>query len=112
MATRTTTNRTTNRKPGSGKPAPRGAAAKDTSADKTKKAAAAAAPAPAPAPPAPKPAPKETVSLIDEKPKTPRRRTPSDLQNKPFTVLPPISRLREPVEAAKPTPEVVEETVV
>src|SRR5690349_24999676 len=102
MATRTTTNRTTNRKPGSGKPAPRGAAAKDTSADKAKKAAA-AAPA-APAAPAPKPVPKETLSLIDEKPKTPRRRTPSELQNKPFTVLPPISRLREPVEAPKPAP--------
>ncbi len=113
MATRTTTNRTTNRsKPGSGKPAPRGAAAKDAPADKIKKAAAAAAPAPAPAPPVPKPIPQETVSLIDEKPKTPRRRTAAELQNKPFTVLPPISRLREPVEAPKAAaPEEVEEVV-
>lgn len=103
MATRTTTNRTTNRKPGSGKPAPRGTAAKDVSSDKNKKAVA--APAAAPAPPAPKPAPKETVSLIDEKPKTPRRRTAADPHSKPFTVLPPISRLREPIEPPKPAPE-------
>src|SRR5690606_243134 len=47
-----------------------------------------------------------------EKPKTPRRRQPSELANKPFTVLPPISRLREPVEPPKPTPPPPEEEPV
>jgi translation initiation factor IF-2 len=98
MATRTNTTRTTTRKPaGTAKPAGKAGAGKAAPADDKKKAAA-EAPAPAPAP---KPVKKETLSLIDDKPKAPRRRTPSEIENKPFTVLPPISRLRDP-EPPKP----------
>jgi translation initiation factor IF-2 len=47
---------------------------------------------------------KETVSLIDEKPKKVRKPIPANLEHKPFTALPPISRLKEP-EAPKSAPE-------
>ncbi len=56
------------------------------------------------APPAPKAAPKEAVSLIDDKPKTPRRRQPAELENRPFSVLPPISRINAPPEPPRPAP--------
>ncbi|MHA3773975.1 translation initiation factor IF-2 [Verrucomicrobiota bacterium sgz303538] len=97
MATRTNTNRTNTRRPAGTKPPAKNAAAKPAPADEKKKAEPAA-------PPAPKPAPKETVSLIDEKPKTVRRR-PAGQESKPFSVLPPISRIREAAEAkAAPAP--------
>jgi translation initiation factor IF-2 len=54
--------------------------------------------------------PKEAVSLIDDKPKTPRKRPPASLTNKPFAVLPPISRLNQPEPPPKPPePAPVEE---
>ena len=53
-------------------------------------------------------APKETLSLIDEKPKTPRKRTAAELENKPFAGLPTISKLRQP-EPPKPEPVIVAE---
>jgi translation initiation factor IF-2 len=90
MATKSTTPRTSSRKPANDRPGSKATTgAKAAPADDQKKTAA------------PKPAPKEAVSLIDEKPKV-RRRTPSELENKPFAVLPPISRIREP-EAPKST---------
>ena len=57
----------------------------------------------APEPPAPRPVPKEAVSLIDEKPRNLRRRDAADLDSKPFSVLPPISRINAP-EPPKPAP--------
>ena len=55
------------------------------------------------APPPVKAPPKEAVSLIDEKPKVPRRKLPASLENKPFSALPPISRLNQP-EVVAPAP--------
>src|SRR4051812_19460865 len=80
-------NRIVARKPADAKTAP----AKGAAADKEKKEAA------------PKPPPKAAaVSLIgDDKPKTMRRRTASELANKPFRTLPTISKILEP-EPAKP----------
>ena len=100
MATKTP-NRTS-KKAADEKPAPKAVApSKSSPADKKKdkekdKDKEAVAP-----PPAAK-TPKATVSLIDEKPKTPRRRSPSELENKPFSVLPPISKINAPPEPAKP----------
>jgi len=54
------------------------------------------------APPVVKAAPKEAVSLIDDKPKAPRRRPPNELENRPFSVLPPISRINAPPEPPRP----------
>lgn len=55
----------------------------------------------------------ETVSLIDEKPKTPRKRPVGTAANKSFTVLPPISRIREAAEPKPaPVPEEVEPEVI
>jgi translation initiation factor IF-2 len=53
---------------------------------------------------------KETVSLIDAKPKVRRPRTPSELENKPFAHI-PISRILEPEapKAAAPVAPPVEE---
>jgi translation initiation factor IF-2 len=90
-------NRIVARKPADAK----AATAKVAAAEKEKKEAA-------PKPP-PKPA---TVSLIDEKPKTPRKRTASELSNKAFKTLPSISKLKEPeparpiAPAPEPEPEV------
>ncbi len=109
MATRTNTNRPNPRRTADSKPAGRSAAGKSsagkpTPADAKKKGEAAA-------PAAPKAAPVEAVSLIDEKPKTARRRPTDGPQTKSsFKVLPSISRLREAAEpkpAPTPTPEEV-----
>lgn len=111
MATRTNTNRPNPRRPAEGgRSAAKPAAGKSTAGKTAAGKAGAGKSAPddkkkgeAAAPAAAKAAPKvETVSLIDEKPKTPRRR-PGTLENKPFSVLPPISRLREAAEP-KPAP--------
>jgi len=70
-------------------------------------AAAAAVPVPEPTPPPP---PKKAVSLIDEKPKTDRKRPPSTI--KPFRALPTISKILEPEAPTPVAPEpepVVEE---
>ena len=78
--------------------------AKATSAEKSKKAveeAAAAAPAPTPAPVK---VVKETVSLIEDKPKK-RTRTPSELAHKPFAKI-PISRILAPEVPKAPVPVV------
>ena len=95
MATRTP-NRTTTRKSTDAKT---GSAGKSGVADKAAKKEK--APAAAPAPPVPPPAPKETVSLIDEKPKTPRRRATPSSDMKAFKVLPSISRI---LESEQPKP--------
>lgn len=92
MATKTTNTRSTGRKAGDVKPGQKPAAAKPAAAAEEKKDKG--------APAAPPPVKAEAVSLIDEKPKTPRRRPNNELENKPFSVLPPISRIREP--EAKP----------
>jgi hypothetical protein len=44
----------------------------------------------------------ETVSLIDEKQKTERKRTATSLR--PFRALPSISKLKEPEATAAPAP--------
>jgi translation initiation factor IF-2 len=70
------------------------------------------APAPKPEPVAPPPPPpKEAVSLIDEKPKAPRKRVTLN-PIKPFSSLPPISKIVEPpdrpeeaAQNAPPPPE-------
>jgi translation initiation factor IF-2 len=59
-----------------------------------------AAPAPEPTPPPP---PKKAVSLIDEKPKTDRKRPASTI--KPFRALPTISKILEPEPPAPVAPE-------
>jgi translation initiation factor IF-2 len=66
-----------------------------------KAAAPAAAPAPEPTPPPPPP--KKAVSLIDEKPKTDRKRPASTI--KPFRALPTISKILEPEAPLPPAPE-------
>lgn len=98
MATKT--KRTTTKKAADNKPAPRGAAAARSSGalDKKKEKEEPAAPPP------PKPIPKEAVSLIDDKPKAPRRRTVLDVDNKPFSVLPPISRIQAPEQLRSAPP--------
>lgn len=58
--------------------------------------------------PAPAKAVKETLSLIDAKPRVKRTRTPSALENKPFAHI-PISRILEP-EAPKAAEPVAEPT--
>ncbi len=63
-------------------------------------AAAAAVPAPEPTPPPP---PKKALSLIDEKPKTDRKRPPSTI--KPFRALPTISKILEPEAPVPVAPE-------
>ena len=70
-------------------------------------APAAKSKAEAPAEPA---APKETLSLIDSKPKAKRTRTASELAHKPFARI-PISRILEP-EAPKAAAPAVESPVV
>jgi translation initiation factor IF-2 len=68
-----------------------------------------AAPEPEPAPVAPPPPapPKEAVSLIDEKPKAPRKRVTLN-PIKPFSTLPPISKISEPeVKKDEPSPAVI-----
>jgi translation initiation factor IF-2 len=61
----------------------------------TGKQAPAPAPPPTPAPTATPPPPKEALSLIDEKPKAPRKRVTLN-PIKPFSGLPPISKAPEP----------------
>ncbi|HEY2344045.1 MAG TPA: translation initiation factor IF-2, partial [Chthoniobacteraceae bacterium] len=98
MATKTP-NRTS-KKAADEKPAPKAAAPPKPAPDKKKeKQAESESPA---SKPAPKAAPKATVSLIDDKPKAPRKRTPSELENRPFAVLPPISKLNAAPEPPKP----------
>ncbi len=65
-------------------------------------APAAKSKAEAPAEPA---APKETVSLIDAKPKVKRTRTAAELEHKPFARI-PISRILEPEAPKAPAPVV------
>lgn len=112
MPPKTTTNKASAKKTDEAKPSKAAAAPKTTAKtpapDKAKGAGT-------DAPAAPK-AVKETLSLIDAKPKTKRTRTPSELENKPFAHI-PISRILEP-EAPKvvappvePEPAPVEEVV-
>lgn len=99
MATRTT-NKPTARKAADTK----GHSAKPSAGGK-----AAPASAPKKEAPAPPPEPKvvmETLSLIDAKPKTVRKRPAQGAGHKPFSVLPPISKIRE-AEAPKPEPVLV-----
>ncbi len=105
MATKTTT-KTTARKPATGKPPVGGkasAAAKPTSAKPARNKAAEEPAAPA-APVAPR-VEKETLSLIDEKPKKVRK-APGTLEHRPFAALPRISKLfgpePGPIPAAPP----------
>ncbi len=101
MATRATPNsqgakRTPTRKsPGGSTPA-------RASGKPPKKTAAEAQPEPA-AEPAPKPVPAEAISLID-KPKPVRRRAAAS-GFKPFSALPPISRILAPEPTPEPEPE-------
>lgn len=101
MATRTP--RSSTPKPAGETPAAKKAPARSAqSASSGAKGKAAAAKA-EPAAPAPVAAPKqEAVSLIDDAPKTPRKRATSSL--KPFKALPSISKLME-TEAPAPAPE-------
>ncbi len=75
-----------------------GAALKPASADKKKEKEVAARPEK-------RAAPKEALSLIDEKPKVQKRRPQTDLENRPFAVLPPISRIQAP-EPSTPAPPI------
>ena len=89
MATKTTTTKTTARKPAAGKvpaAAKQAAGAKTAKADKAGKAPAEKTEPVAPA------APKETLSLIDDKPKKVRKPATA-LEHKPFSALPRISKL-------------------
>jgi translation initiation factor IF-2 len=101
-----TTTKTTAKKPAAAK-APAGAKPASTAkattakAEKTKPGAESAAPAPVVK------EVKETVSLIDAKPKKVRKPAPANLEHKPFAVLPPISKLRGEPEPPKPAPEPV-----
>ncbi len=99
MATKTTS-KTTEKKPAGGRtPAPsKSAAAAKKPAVKTARGKTTEAETPA-APPAP-PVVKETVSLIDEKPKIVRK-APGTLEHRPFAALPRISKLVDPQPAAK-----------
>lgn len=101
MATRTP--RSSTSKPAGETPAAKKAPARSSqSASSGAKGKANAAKA-EPAAPAPVAAPKqEAVSLIDDAPKTPRKRATASL--KPFKALPSISKLMEP-EAPAPAPE-------
>lgn len=106
MATRATPNphgakRPTSRKPTGGSGAPV-RAPRDSGKEP-------AAPAEAEAKPVVKPVPQETVSLID-KPKPVRRRTATGM--KPFSALPPISKLLAPEPVPEPEPEPEPEPVV
>ena len=96
-----TTSKTTARKPAGGRaPAPPKAAAtarNPTAKPAKPKAALEAAPAAAPAAP---PVVKETLSLIDEKPKKDRKAKPP-LEHRPFAALPRISNLVEAEAVAK-----------
>src|SRR5882757_4123968 len=80
-------------KPSKAAPTPKSTA--KPSADKTKGAGGDA--------PAAAKVVKETVSLIDAKPKTKRTRTASELENKPFQHI-PISRILEPEATKAPAP--------
>ncbi len=86
------------------------AAAAETRPAGGKQAGTGTAETPAPTPaPAPKKA--ETVSLIDEKPKTERKRTAPGM--KPFKALPTISKILEPeapAPVAPPEPEPLEDS--
>jgi translation initiation factor IF-2 len=95
MPPKTTTNKPSAKKTTEAKPSKAAAAPKSTAKTATSEKSKGAAPE---APAAPK-AVKETLSLIDAKPKTKRTRTPSELENKPFAHI-PISRILEP-EAPK-----------
>src|SRR3954470_21707506 len=97
MATKTP-NRTTPRKPSLTKAAAASKTAATEQAAKKEKAVAAA--------PVPPPPPKEAVSLIDEKPKTVRRRTPEQAGIKSFKPLAAISKILAP---APPKPPFVRE---
>ncbi|MDQ3621854.1 MAG: translation initiation factor IF-2 [Verrucomicrobiota bacterium] len=98
MATKTST-KPTAKKADQGKvPAAKPGKARFT--PEKEKGAGEPAPAPAVNPP---PAVKEAISLIDAKPKS-RRPAPSDLESKPFSALPPISRLKGPEAAPAPEP--------
>ncbi len=103
MPSKTTTNKPSAKKTDEAKPSKAAAAPKSTAktaAPEKSKGAATDAPA------APKVV-KETLSLIDAKPKTKRPRQASDLVNKPFAHI-PISRILEP-EAPKVAAAPVEE---
>ena len=91
-------NRTTTRKAADSKAA---AASKSGPSEKTRKDKITPSVA---TPPPPPPAPKEALSLIDEKPKAPRRRAAAGLETKSFSALPRISKILEP-EPPKPQPE-------
>ena len=95
-----TTIKTTARKPAAGKApaAPKAAPTARNPAAKSAKLKAAEEAAPAAAPAAP-PVVKETLSLIDEKPKKDRKAA-APLQNRPFAALPRISN-RESEAATK-----------
>jgi translation initiation factor IF-2 len=103
MASKTTTVKTAFKKITATKPA--GSAAGDKGTVKGKAAAE-----PEPKKKAPEP-PKEALSLIDDKPKRVRGKTPA-LENRPFVALPTISRILSPeAKPAEPAPVVEEEPV-
>ncbi|MEI6714925.1 MAG: translation initiation factor IF-2 [Verrucomicrobiota bacterium] len=86
------------------KPAGQSTAPKPTTTGRKTATSKAAAPGEAAATPPAKPAPpKEALSLIDDKVKTPRKRTASPLTA--FKALSPISRLLEPEQPKAPEPE-------
>ncbi len=101
-----TTHKPSGKKTDDAKPSKAASAPKSTaklaSAEKTKGADEEA-------PAAPK-AVKETVSLIDAKPKTRRTRTSAELENKPFAHI-PISRILEPEAPKAPAPAATPEPV-
>ena len=109
MATKTTNTKSNPRRPddkagkshAGGRPA---APAKATPGSRSERVKAAAAEAAAPTPPPVVKEIKETLSLIDEKPKKVRKPPAENLEGKPFSVLPPISKLREPEPPPAPTP--------
>jgi len=103
MPPKTTTNKPSAKKTNEAKPSKAAAAPKSTAKTTAPEKSKGATPD---APAAPKVA-KETLSLIDAKPKTKRTRTPSELENKPFAHI-PISRILEP-EAPKVVAPPVEE---
>ena len=102
MATRANPNPHGAKRPTSRKTTGTGGAPSHATRDSAKKPAEAAPaePKPAPAPP------QETVSLIDKE-KPVRRRAASGI--KPFSALPPISRILAPEPTPEPAPEPVEE---
>ncbi len=97
-------NRTSKRPPDQ-KPGAKSAAVPSKVPDKKKEKEA------PPEPPVVKAPPKEAVSLIDEKPRQPRRRDPADPTSKPFSALPPISRINAPEPPKAPDPPPVVEPV-